>query len=94
MLLIPTAALGDRFGWRRIFIAGLLLFVGASAPCALAHDIGWLIADLTVQRCGTALVGPLALTLLSAAFPPQQRAQDMGIYCGISGLAFIAGPVV
>jgi EmrB/QacA subfamily drug resistance transporter len=94
VLLIPAAALGDRFGRRRMFVAGLLLFVGASAACALAHDIGWLIAARTIQGCGAALVAPLALTLLSAAFPLQQRAQAMGIFGSISGLALIAGPVV
>ncbi|GHO61775.1 MFS transporter [Ktedonobacter sp. SOSP1-52] len=94
VLLILAAALGDRFGRRRMFVAGLLLFVGASAACALAHDIGWLIAARTIQGCGAALVAPLALTLLSAAFPLQQRAQAMGIFGSISGLALIAGPVV
>src|SRR5215472_16893476 len=74
VLLIPAAALGDRFGRRRFFVAGLLLFVGASAACAHAHIIGWLIVARTIQGCGAALVAPLALTLLSAAFPPQQRA--------------------
>ena len=94
VLLIPAAALGDRFGRRRMFVAGLLLFVGASAACALAHTIGWLIAARTIQGCGAALVLPLALTLLSAAFPPEQRARALGIFGSISGLALIAGPVV
>src|SRR5256885_1573868 len=94
VLLIPAAALGDRFGRRRMFVAGLLLFVGASAACALAHNIGWLIAARTIQGCGAALVLPLALTLLSAAFPPEQRARALGIFGSIMGLALIAGPVV
>ncbi len=94
VLLILAAALGDRFGRRRMFVAGLLLFVGASAACALAHNIGWLIAARTIQGCGAALVAPLALTLLSAAFPPEQRARALGIFGSITGLALIAGPVV
>jgi EmrB/QacA subfamily drug resistance transporter len=94
VLLIPAAALGDRFGRRRLFVAGLLLFVGASAACALAHSIGWLVVARTIQGCGAALVAPLALTLLSAAFPPEQRARALGIFGSISGLALIAGPVV
>jgi EmrB/QacA subfamily drug resistance transporter len=94
VLLIPAAALGDRFGRRRMFVAGHLLFVGASAACALAHTIGWLIAARTVQGCGAALVLPLALTLLSAAFEPVQRARALGIFGSITGLALIAGPVV
>ncbi len=94
VLLIPAAALGDRFGRKRLFVAGLLLFIGASAACALAHTIGWLITARAIQGCGAALVAPLALTLLSAAFPPQQRAQAMGIFGSVTGLALIAGPVV
>ncbi len=94
VLLILAAALGDRLGRRRMFVAGLLLFVGASAACALAHNIGWLIAARTIQGCGAALVAPLALTLLSAAFPPEQRARALGIFGSIAGLALIAGPVV
>jgi EmrB/QacA subfamily drug resistance transporter len=94
VLLILAAALGDRLGRRRMFVAGLLLFVGASAACALAHNIGWLIAARTIQGCGAALVAPLALTLLSAAFPPEQRARALGIFGSITGLALIAGPVV
>ncbi|GHO90361.1 MFS transporter [Reticulibacter mediterranei] len=94
VLLIPAAALGDRFGRQRMFVAGHLLFVGASAGCALAHTIGWLIAARTVQGCGAALVLPLALTLLSNAFEPVQRGRALGIFGSISGLALIAGPVV
>jgi EmrB/QacA subfamily drug resistance transporter len=94
VLLIPAAALGDRFGRRRMFVGGLLLFSGASAACALAHSIGWLIASRALQGCGAALVGPLALTLLGAAFPPHQRARALGVFGSITGLALIAGPVV
>src|SRR5690348_8985019 len=94
VLLIPAAALGDRFGRRRMFVAGLLLFVGASAACALARNIGWLIAARAIQGSGAALVLPLALTLLSAAFDPAQRARALGIFGSITGLALIAGPVV
>jgi EmrB/QacA subfamily drug resistance transporter len=94
VLLIPAAALGDRFGRRRMFVAGLLLFVGASAASALARDIGWLIAARAIQGCGAALVLPLALTLLSTAFEPAQRARALGIFGSISGLALITGPVV
>src|SRR5437879_4473724 len=94
VLLITGAALGDRFGRRRMFVAGLLLFVVASAACALARNVGWLIAMRAIQGSGAALVLPLALTLLSAAFPPERRARALGIFGSISGLALIAGPVV
>jgi EmrB/QacA subfamily drug resistance transporter len=94
VLLLTGAALGDRFGRRRIFIVGLSLFVAASAACALARDAGSLIAARTVQGVGAALVMPLAMALLSAAFPPQERGKALGIFSGLTGLALIAGPVV
>jgi EmrB/QacA subfamily drug resistance transporter len=94
VLLMTGAALGDRFGRRRMFVAGLGLFVVASAMCALAPTMGWLIAARAIQGCGAALVMPLAVTQLSVAFPPEQRARALGIFSGVSGLAVLAGPVV
>src|SRR3954463_4032131 len=73
VLLMTGAALGDRLGRRRLFTAGLTLFTAASAACALAPSIGWLIAARTVQGAGAAAVTPLALALLSATFPPARR---------------------
>jgi EmrB/QacA subfamily drug resistance transporter len=94
VLLLTGAALGDRFGRRRMFVVGLGLFVAASALCALAPTIGWLIAARVFQGCGAALVMPLAVTLLSVAFPAEQRARALGAFSGLSGLAVLAGPVV
>jgi len=94
VLLMTGAALGDRFGRRRLFVAGLGLFVLASAACALAPNAGWLIAARALQGCGSALVMPLALTLLSAAFPPERRARALGIFTSVSGLVLLVGPVV
>lgn len=94
VLLLTGAALGDRFGRRRMFVAGLGLFVTASAACALAPTIDALIAVRAVQGCGAALMLPLALTLLSTAFPPAQRGRALGIFGSVTGLALIAGPVV
>jgi EmrB/QacA subfamily drug resistance transporter len=94
VLLMTGAALGDRFGRRRLFTVGLGLFVAASAGCALAPDVGWLIAARAVQGTGAALVMPLALALLSAAFPPERRAWALGIFSGVTGLAVLGGPVV
>jgi EmrB/QacA subfamily drug resistance transporter len=88
------AALGDRFGRRRVFVAGLGLFVAASAACALAPDVRWLIAARAVQGVGAALVLPLAFALLSAAFPPDRRATALGIFSGMTGLAVAGGPVI
>ena len=94
VLLLTGAALGDRFGRRRMFVAGLSIFVVASAACALAGNAGSLIAARAVQGAGAALVMPLAMALLSAAFPPQERGKALGIFSGVTGLALIAGPVV
>jgi EmrB/QacA subfamily drug resistance transporter len=94
VLLLTGAAIGDRFGRRRMFAAGLTLFVLASAGCALAGDIGALIAARAVQGVGAALVMPLAMALLSAAFPREERGKALGIFSSVTGLALIAGPVV
>jgi EmrB/QacA subfamily drug resistance transporter len=94
VLLLPAAALGDRYGRRRMFTAGLGLFVGASAASALAPDAGSLIAARAVQGAGAALVITLALALVSAAFPAERRGSAIGILQGITGLAVVGGPVI
>jgi len=94
VLLMTAAAVGDRFGRRRMFAAGLGLFVAASAACALAPDVGWLIAARAVQGVGAAMITPVALALLSANFPAEQRGKAMGLFAGITGLAVLGGPVV
>jgi EmrB/QacA subfamily drug resistance transporter len=94
VLLLTGAALGDRLGRRRMLAAGLGLFTAASAACALAPSAGLLIAARTVQGAGAAAVLPLALALVSAAFPPPQRARAIGIFASVSGLAVLAGPVI
>jgi EmrB/QacA subfamily drug resistance transporter len=94
VLLLPGAALGDRFGRRRIFQLGLLLFTLASASAALAQGSGELVAARAFQGAGAALVLPLSLTLLSAAFPAERRGLALGVWSGISGLAVALGPLV
>jgi EmrB/QacA subfamily drug resistance transporter len=94
VLMMTAAALGDRFGRRRLFAAGLGLFASASALCALAPDVGSLIAARAVQGAGAALVAPLGLALLSAAFPPERRGTAIGIFSAITGLAVASGPLV
>ncbi|MGH2870454.1 MAG: MFS transporter, partial [Solirubrobacteraceae bacterium] len=94
VLLMTGAALGDRFGRMRMLATGLGLFTAASAACALAPSIGWLIAARAVQGAGAAMVMPLALGLRSAAFTPERRAWALGIFSGVTGLAVLGGPVV
>jgi EmrB/QacA subfamily drug resistance transporter len=94
VLLLAGAALGDRYGRRRMFVAGLGLFAAASATCAAAPGASWLVAARALQGAGGALVMPLAMALLGAAFPRETRGRALGIFMGVTGLALIAGPVV
>ena len=94
VLLITAAALGDRFGRRRLYAVGLGLFAVASAAGALAPDVSTLIAARAVQGVGAALIMPLGLALLSAAFPPEKRGAAIGIFSAITGLAVASGPLM
>ncbi|MFJ8827575.1 DHA2 family efflux MFS transporter permease subunit [Streptomyces sp. NPDC102467] len=94
VLMMFGAALGDRFGRRRMFITGLLLFTAASAAAALAPGIGELIAARVVQGVGAAIIMPLSLTLLTHAVPAAKRGAALGIYSAVSGLSIAGGPLV
>jgi EmrB/QacA subfamily drug resistance transporter len=93
-LLLTGAALGDRFGRRRMFAIGLGVFTASSAAAALSPGVGALIAARAAQGAGAALVMPLTLTLISAAFPAEKRGAAIGLWGGIAGLAVAFGPVV
>jgi EmrB/QacA subfamily drug resistance transporter len=94
VLLMTGAALGDRFGRRRMFSAGLGVFAAGSAACALAGSAGALIAARALQGVGAALVLPLSLALVATAFPPERRGAAIGILGAITGLAVASGPLV
>ncbi|MEV6411726.1 DHA2 family efflux MFS transporter permease subunit [Kribbella sp. NPDC051718] len=94
MLLMTAAAIGDRWGRRRTFAAGLALFSVASIACALAPSVPLLIAARTVQGVGAAVVMPLSMSLLGAAFPPERRGWAIGIFSGLTGLAVLGGPMI
>jgi EmrB/QacA subfamily drug resistance transporter len=94
VLLLTGAALGDRFGRRRLFALGLLLFTGASALAALSTSANQLDAARALQGVGGAIVTPLTLTILSAAVPRNRRGLALGIWGGIGGLAIAIGPLV
>jgi nitrate/nitrite transporter NarK len=85
-LLMTGAALGDRFGRRRVFTLGIVLFTLASAGCGLADTSGQLITFRVIQGFGAAAVMPLSLTLLSHAVPERLRGLALGLWSGISGL--------
>ena len=94
VLLLTGAALGDRFGRRRMFVLGLLLFTGASAAAALSTSANALDISRALQGVGGAIVTPLTLTILSAAVPKERRGLALGIWGGIGGLAVALGPLL
>src|SRR6266576_77119 len=94
VLLLTGAALGDRFGRRRLLATGVAIFTAASAAAALAPSILALDVARALQGVGGAIVMPLTLTVLSAAVPASRRGLALGIWGGISGLAVAFGPLV
>jgi MFS family permease len=86
VLLMTGAALGDRFGRRRLYVSGLALFIAASAACAVSPNVGVLVAARAIQGAGAALVAPLSLALLSSASPPERRGWRSGSSPGSPGL--------
>lgn len=94
VLLMLGAALGDRFGRRRMFVIGLTTFTLASGAAALAPNLGTLIAFRAVQGIGAAILMPLTLTLLSAAVPAERRGAAFGVWGAVNGIAVATGPLI
>ncbi len=94
VLLLTGAALGDRFGRRRLFVIGIAIFTLASAAAALAPNIGTLIATRAVQGVGGAIALPLTLTLLSSVVPANKRGIAFGVWGATAGLGVALGPVI
>ncbi|WP_346053246.1 DHA2 family efflux MFS transporter permease subunit [Amycolatopsis dongchuanensis] len=94
-VMLTGGALGDRYGRKKAFLAGLVVFTLASAGCALAPDTGWLVAARVLQGAGASVLVPGGLSLIAQAFPdPRERARMLGIGGLVGGLGFVVGPLL
>ncbi|WP_433472195.1 MFS transporter [Spirillospora sp. CA-142024] len=94
MLLLSGGVFADRFGRKRMYLAGVVVFTAASVLCSAAPSIGWLIVGRVLQGIGAAALSPASLTLLAAAYPvPQERVRAIGLWAGFSGIGLAAGPL-
>ena len=92
--MLTGGKLADLLGRRRVFVAGLVVFSGASLACALAPSASFLIGARAVQGVGAALMNPATLSIITATFPPRERGKAIGIWAGVSALALAIGPLV
>ncbi|MFE1834410.1 MFS transporter [Streptomyces sviceus] len=93
-LMLPAGLLGDRFGRRRMLIAGLAVFLAGSLVGALAGDVNAVIAARALMGVGGALVTPLALSVLPTLFAPDERTKAVGIVSAASALGLPLGPII
>jgi EmrB/QacA subfamily drug resistance transporter len=94
VLVITSGRLGDLFGPRRMFAAGITLFTAASAACGFAPSPGWLIGFRAVQGLGAAMLMPQTLAIITNTFPPERRGAAFGVWGAVAGVATIAGPTL
>jgi EmrB/QacA subfamily drug resistance transporter len=94
VLLVTGGRLGDIFGRRRMFLFGVVVFAVSSAAIGLAPGEGWLVAGRAVQGVGAAFMMPATLSIITNAFPPEERGKAIGTWAGVSALALAVGPVV
>jgi EmrB/QacA subfamily drug resistance transporter len=92
--MLTGGKLADLFGRRAMFVAGLVIFTGASLACGLADGSAMLIGARVVQGLGAALMNPSTLSIIAVTFPPRQRGTAIGIWAGVSALALAIGPLV
>ena len=93
VLMLTAAALGERYGRRKLFVIGVALFTVSSAAGAVAPNVETLIAARAIEGIGGAIVTPLTLTLLTSAFGPEKRATALGAWSSIAGIGVAAGPI-
>src|SRR5689334_19529925 len=94
VLLVTGGRLGDILGRRRVFLTGVVIFAAASAAIAAAPNEGWLVAFRAVQGVGAALMMPGTLSIITNAFPPQERGKAIGTWAGVSAIALAVGPLL
>ncbi len=94
VLVITAGRLGDIFGPRTMFLAGITVFTAASAACGFAPGAGWLIGFRAVQGLGAAMLMPQTLAIVTMSFPPERRGAAFGVWGAVAGLATIAGPTL
>jgi EmrB/QacA subfamily drug resistance transporter len=94
VLLVTGGRLGDLFGRRKVFLAGVIIFAGSSAAIGFSPSDTWLVGWRAVQGVGAALMMPATLSIISNAFPPAERGKAIGTWAGVSALALAIGPVV
>jgi EmrB/QacA subfamily drug resistance transporter len=94
VLLVTGGRLGDLFGRRRLFMLGVVVFASASAAIGFSPSDTWLVAWRAVQGAGSAMMMPATLSIISNAFPPQERGKAIGTWAGVSAMALAIGPVV
>ena len=93
-LLLLGSGLADRFGRRRVFLSGMAAFAAASVLCALAPSPATLIGARALMGAGAACVLPPALSLIAVMFPPEERAQALGVWAAVAGVGLVVGPVL
>ncbi|MCP2251461.1 putative arabinose efflux permease, MFS family [Prauserella aidingensis] len=93
-VLVTAARLGDRYGYRRLFVLGTAVFMVGSMASAAAPGAGWLIAARLVQGAGSGLVAPQVLSLIHTGVSPERRPRALALYGATMGVASLAGPLV
>src|SRR3954451_25293181 len=94
VLLVTGGRMGDIFGRRRMFLFGVVTFAASSALIGLAPSDMWLVGGRALQGVGAAFMMPATLSIITNAFPPEERGKAIGTWAGVSAMALAIGPVV